>query len=247
MRVIPVIDLMRGEAVRGVGGRRSEYRPIESVLATDAKPSTVARALAAEGFREIYLADLDAIAGAPPASSVHKELVDCGLAVMVDAGLSSVEQARALAAFEASGRQLSAIVSGLESLPNPSVLVDMVTAVGPDRFVFSLDLKSGVPLTSDPSWRGLTPMQIAAIALRAGVRRMIVLDLAAVGMGHGAGTQPLCRALRCLDPDLEIIAGGGVRGPEGLRSLAAAGADAALVASALHDGRVSATECAMAR
>ena len=31
-RVIPVIDVLAGQAVRAVRGRRSEYRPLESVL-----------------------------------------------------------------------------------------------------------------------------------------------------------------------------------------------------------------------
>jgi phosphoribosylformimino-5-aminoimidazole carboxamide ribotide isomerase len=50
-----------------------------------------------------------------------------------------------------------------------------------------------------------------------------------------------------MSPFLEIISGGGVRGPRDLQALAAAGADAALVASALHDGRLSAAQCAAAR
>jgi phosphoribosylformimino-5-aminoimidazole carboxamide ribotide isomerase len=65
-----------------------------------------------------------------------------------------------------------------------------------------------------------------------------VLDLARVGMGEGVGTEPVCRSLRCIDPKLQIISGGGVRGLGDLESLAQAGCDAALVASALHDGRV---------
>jgi phosphoribosylformimino-5-aminoimidazole carboxamide ribotide isomerase len=72
---------------------------------------------------------------------------------------------------------------------------------------------------------------------------MIVLDLAQVGMGQGVGTEPLCRALRSLAPELEIIAGGGVRSLADLRSLAAAGCNAALVASALHDGRLTPQDC----
>jgi phosphoribosylformimino-5-aminoimidazole carboxamide ribotide isomerase len=72
-----------------------------------------------------------------------------------------------------------------------------------------------------------------------GVRRMIVLDLARVGVGEGVGTEDLCRQMRAADQNLEIIAGGGVRGRDDLKRLADAGCDAALVASALHDGRIA--------
>jgi phosphoribosylformimino-5-aminoimidazole carboxamide ribotide isomerase len=234
---------MRGHVVRGVGGRRDEYRPIASVLATDARPTSIASALAAAGFRETYVADLDAIAGAEPAWPIYTDLMRRGLELWVDAGLSTAEDARKIDRFRCDGRPLSAIVAGLESLADTAALFEMCAVVGPERLIFSLDLRSGVPLTNSTAWKKLSPLQIAAIALRAGVRRMIVLDLAQVGMGEGVGTEPLCRDLRCLDAELQIIAGGGVRSSADLRSLASAACNAALVASALHDGRLTPHEC----
>jgi len=246
VQVIPVLDLMAGLVVRGVGGRRHEYRPIESMLAADARPRTVALALAAIGFRTVYVADLDAIGGKEPAWAIYREVLEAGLEPWVDAGVSGVEQASALSDFDVAGRGLAAIVAGLESLPDPQTLAELLSVVGPERLIFSLDLKSGRPLTDAPAWRNLTPVQIAVVAVRLGLRRMIVLDLAAVGMGHGVGTESFCRDLRCLDPKLQIIAGGGVHGPDDLRSLIRAGCDAALVASALHDGRLDAAYCVQA-
>ena len=66
MQVIPVIDVMHGQVVRGVAGRRSEYRPIETILAADTRPSTVARALAACGFRVAYVAEQGSFAKVRP-------------------------------------------------------------------------------------------------------------------------------------------------------------------------------------
>ncbi len=243
MQVIPVIDLMHAQVVRGVGGRRDEYRPIQSLLAASAEPKTVAQALSAAGFRETYVADLDAIRGAAPAWSIYEELMCSGLELWVDAGLSTLEQACEVMRFRLDGQRLSAIVAGLESLDGRDALAEMCAAVGPQRLIFSLDLNLGAPLAGSPAWQGLTAEQIALIALRAGVRRMIVLDLACVGMGQGVGTQRLCRNLRCLDNDLQIIAGGGVRGLPDLLSLKRSGCDATLVASALHDGRLTPRDC----
>jgi phosphoribosylformimino-5-aminoimidazole carboxamide ribotide isomerase len=261
VQVIPVIDLMDGLVVRGVGGRRNEYRPIQSLLSADARPSSVARALVAAGFRETYVADLDAITKGDGSHflsqsaaekdsrplfswAIYEELLGAGLELWVDAGLSTAEQAREMAQFQVDGRRIAGVVAGLESLEDPAALAEMCSLVGPDRLIFSLDLKFGVPLAGSLAWKDLSAEQIAAIVVRAGVRRMIVLDLASVGMGAGVGTEPLCRSLRCRYPDLQIIAGGGVRGPADLLSLEKAGCDAALVASALHDGRLDARECA---
>lgn len=238
MRVIPVIDLLRGQVVRGVGGRRDEYRPIKSVLAADARPATVGRSLVKHGFRTTYVADLDAIAGAPPAWSIYESLLGAGLELWIDAGTTNEADARQLAEYRAEGKPLSAIVAGLESLAGPEALAAMVGAVGPERLIFSLDLRAGEPIVRDGAWPGLDARQIAERALAIGVRRMIVLDLTNVGEGQGVGTLPLCRELRQVDAKLEIIAGGGVRSLDDLNVLAAAECNATLVASALHDGRI---------
>src|SRR5258708_15280562 len=63
MRIIPVLDVMNGLAVRAVGGRRSEYRPLVSRLCASAEPLKVAHAFRRLGHAELYLADLDAIGG----------------------------------------------------------------------------------------------------------------------------------------------------------------------------------------
>ena len=245
MRVIPVIDLKGGQVVRGVGGRRDEYRPIESRLCDNADPETVAQAFATLGFREAYIADLDAIEKKVPGTFFVEKVPGTflGWRLMVDAGIGSAGDAGRLSGIAVGGRGLAGIVAGLESLESPETLADICRVVEPERLIFSLDLKAGRPLTTAPAWQGLKPIDIAQIALRIGVRRMIVLDLARVGMDGGVGTEPLCRQLRCLSPQLEIIAGGGVRSAADLDSLARAGCDAALVASALHDGRLNAADC----
>ena len=110
--------------------------------------------------------------------------------------------------------------------------------IAPERLIFSLDLKEGQPLTPVPAWREMPPAQIAAAVIAAGVRRMIILDLSDVGVGGGVHTLALCQELRVRHADVEFIAGGGVRDPDDLRRMSAAGCNAALVASALHDGRI---------
>jgi phosphoribosylformimino-5-aminoimidazole carboxamide ribotide isomerase len=86
------------------------------------------------------------------------------------------------------------------------------------------------------AWNGIGAEEIVAAAVNCGIGRTIVLDLAQVGTARGVGTVALCRALSKRWPALELIAGGGVRGPQDVAELAAAGCAGALVASALHDG-----------
>src|SRR4051812_13677392 len=79
--VIPVLDLLRGQVVRGVRGERSAYRPIVSRLADGSAPLDVARGLLAAAppaaGREavLYVADLDAIQGGAPQLATLRELL----------------------------------------------------------------------------------------------------------------------------------------------------------------------------
>ena len=62
MQIVPVLDLVNGQVVRGIAGRRQEYRPIASALCPNAQPTTLAKSLVGElALREAYVADLDAI------------------------------------------------------------------------------------------------------------------------------------------------------------------------------------------
>jgi phosphoribosylformimino-5-aminoimidazole carboxamide ribotide isomerase len=230
MRLIPVLDVMNGVVVRGVGGRRSEYRPIVSRLISSAAPLAVARALVGSFHpRELYLADLDAIAGTKPALALYRGVIELGIRVWVDAGVRDPDGAKRVAAVGCN------VVAGLETVPSPAVLAEIVAAVEADRVVFSLDLRDGLPLRD---WGEQSPLAVAATAVRSGITRLIVLDLAHVGRGTGTGTDELCREIALTYSHVEVIAGGGIAGPEDLKRLAAGGVKAVLVASALHDGRI---------
>ena len=223
---------MHGQVVRGIAGQRHTYQPIQSRLVASADPTVIARAFRSQfNFRELYLADLDAIAGKQPAIAIYSALQAEGFKLLADAGLRTAADAAALIAAGVAG-----IVAGLETLRSPSVLLELVREVGHERVVFSLDLKNGQPISTSPDWQNHDPLAIAAEAWRLGVRRLLVLDLARVGVGTGTGTEELCTQLKETYPNVELLTGGGVRGRDDLERLRRCGVDGVLVASALHDG-----------
>ncbi len=238
MKVIPVIDLLGGQVVRGIGGRRDEYRPIVSQIAADARPATVARALVERfGFDTVYVADLDAIMHQRPDTAAWREIAAHGLRLLVDAGVGNRRAARhVIEALRAAACDF-ALVVGLETLESLDELMTITKLW--DFPVVSLDMRAGVPLTRIANWPQATPLGIAAELEKRGTDELVVLDLADVGMCSGTSTLELCRQLRARSTSQRLIAGGGVRGPGDLKALADAGCDAALVASALHDGRLT--------
>jgi phosphoribosylformimino-5-aminoimidazole carboxamide ribotide isomerase len=231
---------MHGQVVRGVAGRRAEYRPIVSTLTTSADPVDVARALRDHfGTGELYLADLDAIGGAEPAERIYDSLHNRGFHLWVDAGVRSAADVSAVAAMS-----VGSVVVGLETVHGPDVLAEAVRRIGRQRVVFSLDLRDGQPLTDPVPWGADNSWGIAARVMGAGIRRLLVLDLARVGVGAGVGTEEFCARLRQAYPQLQIAAGGGIRGDEDVRRLYVRGVDYVLVASAMHDGRLTGEQVA---
>ena len=233
-RVVPVLDLKAGRVVHAIGGDRAHYRPIASRLHPGSDPIPLARALRETfGFEELYLADLDAIAGAATRLDIYEDLHSLGLSLWVDAG---VRDAGSLGPI----RSLATVVAGLETIRGPAALAAVVSEAGPERVVFSLDLRGGRPIVAEGAeWGTSDPRALAESALRAGVRRLLLLDLARVGTGRGVGTLGLVSELRKAHPGLEIAVGGGVASVADLPPLGEAGASAVLVGSALHDGRIS--------
>jgi phosphoribosylformimino-5-aminoimidazole carboxamide ribotide isomerase len=233
MRVIPVLDLMGRQVVHGIAGNRRDYRPIRSILTSSSEPLVVAQALRDHfGFAELYIADLDAFGGSPCWFSLYRALHGLGFSLLVDAGLHAAADSNALVHAKIEG-----LVAGLETLESPQVLLELVQSIGAERVVFSLDLKNGKPLSSS-SWPAESTDAIASQAIDCGVSRILVLDLAYVGLGMGTGTASLCQELKITHQNIEVLAGGGVRGPGDLECLRHSGVDAVLVASALHDGRL---------
>lgn len=238
--VIPVMDLMGGVVVRGVAGKRSEYQAIESCFARDARPATVGRALIERfGFHRAYVADLDSIGGAEPDWRSLHEIAASGLELLVDAGINGVQRAARLADRCQQLGAVSGVIVGLESVRRPEDLPRILRAIGPQRAIFSIDLLNGRPLSSATLWKHRSADQIAAVAVSAGFQRLIVLDLAAVGVNGGPRVVDACRQVRRTRPTIELISGGGVGRASDLTTFIHAGCDAILIASALHDGRVS--------
>ncbi|MBX6315285.1 MAG: hisA/hisF family protein [Isosphaeraceae bacterium] len=241
MRIIPVLDLKAGQAVHAVAGDRAHYQPIRTVLHEGSDPIGLARAYRdALGLSDLYLADLDAIAGSPPARPLYAELHRLGLDLWVDAGVRDLSSLPPL--LDAG---VSTIIVGLETVRGPEALAGLVERLGP-ALAFSLDLRDGRPLIAEgteAAWGATHPRALAEAVIALGCRRLLLLDLARVGTGRGTGTLGLLADLRAVHPRLEIAAGGGISGPEDLRRLEDAGASAVLVGSAFHDGRVGWWDC----
>jgi phosphoribosylformimino-5-aminoimidazole carboxamide ribotide isomerase len=228
LQVIPVLDLKGGEVVRARMGDRASYLPIESPLSPTSDPIDVVRGLlAVYPFPTLYVADLDAIQGIgdnlPALRRIRSEAP--ALRMWIDNGAADLSALEALI-----GADLGEPVIGSESQRDGTLLAPHRDSV---RVVLSLDFRGHAfqgpeEILADPS---LWP------------RRVIVMTLARVGSGDGPDLTRFAE-IRSIAGKREIYAAGGVRDGADLSALKAAGAAGALIATALHDGRVGRADLA---
>jgi len=259
LQIIGVLDLLGGLAVHARAGARDRYAPVQHAAGWPIDPGN-ARTLAeiytdVLGISQIYAADLDGILHRRPHDDMTRGLASLSAPLWLDAGIRSVDDARRAIALG-----VSRVIVGLETLPSFDLLSDICAAVGGDRVAFSLDLHDGQPLITsgapgDDAARvdnaarvgdAQTPEEIAALAAISGANTVIVIDLARVGTGRGIDVDLLSR-IRSAVPGPSLVAGGGVRGWDDLVLVARTGCDAALVATALHNGAISAEQISEAQ
>jgi phosphoribosylformimino-5-aminoimidazole carboxamide ribotide isomerase len=247
LQIIGVLDLRGGRAVHARGGVRDRYSAVQSAAGWPIDPGNV-RTLAEVytdvlGISELYAADLDAILDRQPQDEVTKDLASMPAPLWLDAGVRSVDDARRAITVGA-----SRVIVGLETLPSFDALSQICDAIGSERVVFSLDMRDGQPMVANgvqlPS--ALSPENIARTAAAGGVGTLIVIDLARVGTGRGLDVDLLQR-IHGAAPGVNLIAGGGVRAWDDLVDVAKAGCNGALLATALHNGRIGAAEIAEAQ
>ncbi len=229
MQIVPVLDLKGGVVVHARRGQRADYAPLHSPLVEGSEPVAVARALCAVcRTRTLYIADLDALAGEPVDEAALNAL--CAVAEpWVDAGATTPERAALLARAGVARNVIGTESIGPGYGANPSAAPSLV---------LSVDLREERLISRDPALAGREPVAAAPLAAALGVHELLVIDLARVGSGSGPPLDAVAELAQAL-PGVAIYAGGGVRDDDDLRALESAGAAGALVATALHEGRIT--------
>jgi phosphoribosylformimino-5-aminoimidazole carboxamide ribotide isomerase len=190
--------------------------------------------IAAANARELYVADLDAIENHRGVSETVLDVICAStVPVWLDGGFGPANTFLNLLRYPG----LRPVV-GFETCSSPAYWQRCLED-SPERMVFSLDLRDGSLLGDWRAWGLRDERDVLGLAhrvLESGCRDLIVLDLARVGTGAGTGTEAIIQQIRSEFPDVDLVAGGGVKTRAHVDALGRAGATGVLVASALHEG-----------
>jgi phosphoribosylformimino-5-aminoimidazole carboxamide ribotide isomerase len=220
MDIIPVIDVRHGLAVRAARGQRADYRPLKTRLAASSDPVAVALGLRSLfTLPVLYVADLDGIEGRGPNVDLPDRLAAAlpGVRLWIDDG--TLPRRR-----HAGGMT----VVGSEGLSHAEHL-DVLAALSGDDYILSLDFKEDAFIGPAALLQDATLWP----------SRVIVMTLARVGSGEGPDLGKV-RDIVARAGARRVYAAGGVRDGADIEALKEAGAAGVLIASALHEGTVTA-------
>lgn len=253
MRIIPVIDVLDGQVVAACAGQRQTYRPIQSELCEESDPFQIAQAMATQiatqpDNREFYLADLNRLQGGQPNLTAWQSIGQVASRLWLDTGTRNENDLQQTARLVTDQLLATAVCDQVtlicaieswqdEGIPMPPRLSPPTTDANHLDLAFGLDLKHGKLVTQQPS--PTNTQELVRQIINAGWKSIVVLDVAAVGMGEGCPTFPICTDIRSQNADIEIVTGGGVRHREDVELIRSSGyCDGLLVSSAIHRGLI---------
>jgi phosphoribosylformimino-5-aminoimidazole carboxamide ribotide isomerase len=261
MRIVPVIDLLGGQAVHARRGDRANYRPVQSALVAGSDPVDVARALITaahaaqqrlgmgKGSNEtsahaesdtdrLYVADLDALQGRGVQHAAIAALLAGlpGVQLWLDAGFGDPDAAAALVASLGDAGQRLRPVYASEALASRAALarctrLDGDTGRQRPGAILSLDRRGSERLDPAGCWK----------APELWPDDLIVMTLERVGAGSGPALDTLgevAAQARACGQTPRLWGAGGMRDLADLRQASDAGASGWLIATALHEGRL---------
>ena len=223
MLIIPVIDLMNGQVVHAVRGNRAEYAPIHlhsKLVKSSQIDEVIATFLKLCSFPIFYLADLNAIT----CNLHHHEQIS-----------AIVQKYEHIRFWVDNGSQLSNLTTSKYANYHPVIGTESQIAPpehqhpdGNPKFILSLDYQQEQP-AGHPAWFENTAFW---------PKDVIVMTLNRVGSNTGPDFTKLAELTRN-NPDKTVIAAGGIRDTQDLHQLSQIGVNTALIATALHQGKIS--------
>ena len=222
MRCIFVLDVFNGAVVHAVRGERSLYEPIDrySRIVSSSDPLGVLKEIRP---KEVYVADLNLLTGSGDNLAAIAN-ISCIAKTMADIGITLADD-------------MDYLPKGITPvLGTETASMNLIDEAALQRdIVVSIDMNRRKVITRDPELT-LAPLEVIRKLNGIPIDGVILLELDRVGTTLGLDTDFLEKAVSVSDHPL--ILGGGVKGVEDLQTLEDLGFRGALVATAVHNGKI---------
>jgi len=235
IEIIPAIDVLHGKAVRLTQGDYARQKIYNE------DPLEVALQFEDAGLKRLHLVDLD---GAKEGRVKNWKVLESiaaktGLKIDFGGGISANKDLQII--FEC-GAKWAAI--GSVAAREEKLFLEWMKVFGPDAFLLGADARK--EKISISGWQVDTELVIYDFIKKyreAGISRIFCTDIDRDGAMKGPSLD-LYREILRREPDLHLIASGGVRSLDDIYTLEEAGCRGAIVGKAIYEGMITLKELA---
>ena len=233
IEIIPAIDLIDGKCVRLSQGDYAQK------IIYNENPLEVAKMFADAGIRRLHLVDLDGAKAHHIVNHKVLEKITSGTDLIVDfgGGLKTDEDLRI--AFECGA---SMVTGGSIAVKTPDVFSSWISKFGADKIILGADVKEEKIAVG--GWLETTELELLPFIksyTEKGISKVICTDISKDGMLQGPAIE-LYRKMLLAQPELYLIASGGVSSIRDIELLHEANVPAVITGKAIYEGRISLKE-----
>jgi phosphoribosylformimino-5-aminoimidazole carboxamide ribotide isomerase len=233
IEIIPAIDLIDGKCVRLSQGDYAQK------IVYNENPLEVAKMFADAGIRRLHLVDLD---GAKAHHIVNHKVLEkitgsTDLTVDFGGGLKSDDDLRI--AFECGA---SMVTGGSIAVRDPEIFTSWITKFGGEKIILGADVKDEKIAVG--GWLETTKLDLMPFIenyMSLGINKVICTDISRDGMLQGTAID-LYKKMLASQPNLYLIASGGVSSMNDVVLLHDASIPAVIIGKAIYEGRIKLNE-----
>lgn len=233
IEIIPAIDLIDGKCVRLSQGDYAQKTVYNE------NPLEVAKMFGDAGIRRLHLVDLDGAKAHHIVNHKVLERITSGTDLVVDfgGGLKSDDDLRI--AFECGA---SMVTGGSIAVKNPDVFSSWISKFGAEKIILGADVKDEKIAVG--GWLETTELELLPFIkeyIRQGINKIICTDISKDGMLQGPALE-LYKKMLAAQPDMYLIASGGVSSIRDIELLQEAAVPAVITGKAIYEGRITLKE-----
>lgn len=230
MKIIPAIDLIEGKCVRLSKGDYATQKTYNE------NPLEVAKAFEDHGIKYLHLVDLD---GAKSEHIVNHKVLETiaaktSLKIDFGGGLKSDEDLRI--AFESGANQ---ITGGSIAVKKPKVFEQWITQYGNEKIILGADVQN--KRIAINGWLETSDYHLYDFIQNyqsKGIQYVICTDISKDGMLEGPAFE-LYEYLLQKQPQIKLIASGGISTFEELPKLANLGCEGTIIGKAIYENKIA--------
>jgi phosphoribosylformimino-5-aminoimidazole carboxamide ribotide isomerase len=230
IEIIPAIDLIDGKCVRLSQGDYSQKTIYNE------NPLEVAKMFEGAGIARLHLVDLDGAKAHHIVNHKVLEKIATQTSLIIDFGGGLKSDSDLQIAFNSGAKM---VTGGSIAVKNSQVFSSWINKFGGERIILGADVKNEKIAVG--GWIETTDIELMPFVssyLNQGLNKVICTDISKDGMLQGPSID-LYKKMIAIEPNMYLIASGGVSSIDDIEQLNNAGIPAVITGKAIYEGKIN--------